>query len=549
MCPPDVINGGQTCRPGSGDICDPDEVCTGVAGEACPDDVFKSSDYVCRASGTGDLICDPPENCPGIAGEMCPDDMLADEGTACGDDSDTACTDPDTCDPFGVCLSNNQRCGGVTDSSLCFFDVQPDKGICTESGDACLFDAACGTGPDVTCRDGYCHDADGDNLGIACTDGCDAPGDYCEQTGQFRLLFTPDVQNYPAYKLPASNPGQTFYNLITDELTTITISIPYPYVTVGGQPLHVYEDDTVVGACVGSDGSTGQECMSDYDCYEGETCDPNCFAPVHELQAFDVELTLENWANGGEVLGDGWTLVCNQVLGPAGSGFCDLTFDVGDTQTDKAYVNLHLDYGLKGNFVDANPVGGVCTGDGTTACEDDAGCVDNGTCQFIDRYDWDPNSESVFAETGYNALVNTDGGDGPVGIYDCTDYSFSHDDGIEPFEDNVQNLNAFKQIAGAFGRCTHQNNGKPCSEGLAVELINNTTGETVQTGWTDQDGYWATVYKHKGKPTIYTVLIWEETCGSIAQEIELQGNGWANVDFDPSTCTSTAEYGKGRNKN
>jgi hypothetical protein len=47
---------------------------------------------------------------------------------------------------------------------------------------------------------------------------------------------------------------------------------------------------------------------------------------------------------------------------------------------------------------------------------------------------------------------------------------------------------------------------------------------------------------------MFTVLLEEENCGFIAQEVELQGNGWANVDFDPSTCTSTAEYGKGRNQ-
>jgi hypothetical protein len=506
-------------------------------------------------SGTGDVICDPAELCTGVPGEDCPDDELAPEFTPCGSDADTACTDPDTCDGLGMCLTNNERCGGVTDSSLCFFDVQPDKGMCTESGDACLFDAACGTDPDVTCRDdGDCYDADGESLGIDCTDGCLDADDFCEQTGQFRLLFTPDVQNYPASKLPASNPGQTFYNLITDELTTVTISIPYPYVSVGGQPLHVYEDDIVVGACVDSNGSTGEQCTSDDDC-NGGTCDANCFAPDEALQAFDARWTIDDWVDiggsGHYDEGDGWTLDCDQVVGPNGSGFCELTvLQVGPTQSGKAYVNLHLDYGLKGvNNVDANPAGGVCTGDGTTPCVDDGECdLAGGTCQFIDRYDRAAGPSSMlFAEPGHDALVNTDTGDGPVGIFDCTDYLFSHYDG-ELFEDNVQNLNAFKQIAGGFGRCTHENNGRPCNEGLAVELINNKTGKTVQSGWTDGDGYWSTEYKHKGKPTIYTVLLEEENCGFIAQEVELQGNGWANVDFDPSTCTSTAEYGKGRNK-
>src|SRR6266700_8236085 len=48
-------NAGATCRAGSGDLCDPDEVCTGTSA-SCPTDVFESSSYVCRAaSGEGDV--------------------------------------------------------------------------------------------------------------------------------------------------------------------------------------------------------------------------------------------------------------------------------------------------------------------------------------------------------------------------------------------------------------------------------------------------------------------------------------------------------------
>src|SRR5206468_6094786 len=57
-------NAGATCRAGSGDLCDPDEVCTGTSA-SCPTDVLKSSSYVCRAAG-GE--CAMAENCPGMAG-------------------------------------------------------------------------------------------------------------------------------------------------------------------------------------------------------------------------------------------------------------------------------------------------------------------------------------------------------------------------------------------------------------------------------------------------------------------------------------------------
>jgi hypothetical protein len=184
----------------------------------------------------------------------------------------------------------------------------------------------------------------------------------------------------------------------------------------------------------------------------------------------------------------------------------------------------------------------------TSITTGDADCGE--TCDFSPRADRYDRSNTASSWGSYDAYVDTIGDlQTNLAIEDCDDYVFSHEDGTDAFDDAVQNLNVFKPIAGAFGRCTHSDDGSPCDKDLVVELMNNKTGEIVQTAWTDEDGAWATVYKHRGKPTMFTVRIWEEDedCGSIAQEIELQGNGWANVDFDPSTCTSTAEYGKGRN--
>src|SRR5207249_1258831 len=56
-------NGGATCRAGSGDACDPDEVCTGTS-TSCPADVVQPSTFVCRtAAGDGDA----DDCCPGTA--------------------------------------------------------------------------------------------------------------------------------------------------------------------------------------------------------------------------------------------------------------------------------------------------------------------------------------------------------------------------------------------------------------------------------------------------------------------------------------------------
>jgi hypothetical protein len=169
---------------------------------------------------------------------------------------------------------------------------------------------------------------------------------------------------------------------------------------------------------------------------------------------------------------------------------------------------------------------------------------------LADRYDLG-SPHLGFAETGFDALVNNDTETGPLGIPNCTDYRFSHSYGLDSFDDAVQNLNSFKQIAGAFGLCTISSTGEPCGVGLTVELRRGVTGTgvLVKTGVVDEDGAYAVVHKHKGKPANYTVsLIIDGPCGPrIKQIVELQGNGWSNVNFDVSDCSSTAEYGKGRN--
>src|SRR5439155_24325995 len=85
-------NAGVVCRAGSGDACDPDEVCTGTSA-SCPTDVFKPSTFVCRTAA-GE--CDLADNCPGTAGGACPADAEKTRGAAC-----TADGNPCTLDQCG----------------------------------------------------------------------------------------------------------------------------------------------------------------------------------------------------------------------------------------------------------------------------------------------------------------------------------------------------------------------------------------------------------------------------------------------------------------
>jgi hypothetical protein len=72
-------------------------------------------------------------------------------------------------------------------------------------------------------------------------------------TREFRLIFTPDMlKGANFYKLSASNPGQFYYNVFyVGTLATndeFEIKLPYPFVTQGANPVHVYSSLNI-GPC------------------------------------------------------------------------------------------------------------------------------------------------------------------------------------------------------------------------------------------------------------------------------------------------------------
>ncbi|MDD9935224.1 MAG: hypothetical protein OXT09_16555 [Myxococcales bacterium] len=84
------VAAGTTCRAGTGDLCDPDEACTGEAAE-CPEDAWATADQVCRPSSDS---CDPAESCTGVAGASCPEDIVR--------SADPECTSCPIVDDVGV---------------------------------------------------------------------------------------------------------------------------------------------------------------------------------------------------------------------------------------------------------------------------------------------------------------------------------------------------------------------------------------------------------------------------------------------------------------
>ena len=177
-CPADTFAPGTlVCNPGSGDVCDPDELCPGTAGGACPVDTFAPSTLVCNP-GSGD-VCDPDELCLGTADFACPADSITSVGTVCN-------ASVGTCDPSEVCSGiANQACpvdvfassstvcradSGQCDvaesctgtSGICPADAKEPNGTSCDDGEFCTLgeqctSGACGGGtanPDQTCSPG-----------------------------------------------------------------------------------------------------------------------------------------------------------------------------------------------------------------------------------------------------------------------------------------------------------------------------------------------------------------------------------------------------------
>ena len=144
-CPADVFDPGTlVCNPGSGDLCDPDESCTGLPGDACPVDTIASATTTCR-TGSGDL-CDLDESCTGVADAACPADVVASATTVCNPGSG------DLCDP-------DELCPGIADDPCPpdFFEV--DGTSCVD-GDVCNGDEVCASGSCAPAIPLDCDDAD-----------------------------------------------------------------------------------------------------------------------------------------------------------------------------------------------------------------------------------------------------------------------------------------------------------------------------------------------------------------------------------------------------
>jgi uncharacterized repeat protein (TIGR01451 family) len=307
---------------------------------------------------------------------------------------------------------------------------------------------------------------------------------------QFKRLFSQDAQSFPYYRLTATNPGQFFYNLSVSgtpgEKKKITLELPFPFVTQGAQPIHVYDGvdivynpDATFCFVPGNTTASIQEfvVLKDYGVRKLPGIDPEPVAYA-DAQGYNRHLT---------------HTVELEITIPA-TGF--------------AYVNQHLDDGLKGPKVDLN-------GDGTFD-----------TLRYAKG-------------TGDNALWPTSLGThlGQVLIPELRTHTFkvSWPDGGG--EDSVQNDNDFKKNPGVGGRLTIGSTdiGTPIED--CVVQLRNPSGTIVAAAKTDTDGFYLITWKHTGKEALYSVEIIVQPPGTttpivpVTQTVSLKANGVAAVDF------------------
>ena len=241
---------------------------------------------------------------------------------------------------------------------------------------------------------------------------------------------------------------------------TLNLTIPYPYITKGAQPIHAYDSVTV------GPGLNGQE----------------CYIPGNAFFVNSTQIVLANYSP--RAMGASTTVSVTLTV-PA-SGF--------------VYLNMHLDYGLKGS-----------TG---------------------------------YAKGGPSGIDAVDASTLRVLIPDRGSYLFAFSDGSESASDMVCNINDFKKTTGIVGMVKSKSDddddddddddrqgSRRQKQGCSI-VLKDAKGQVLATGTTDADGWYSCDYKWSGKST--TVYLTLKYPGQVPQTkpVTITANGCNRVDFE-----------------
>jgi hypothetical protein len=233
-------------------------------------------------------------------------------GTACGDSNTTACTDPDTCNGSGTCLTNDQPAGTSCpdDGNLCTVDQCNGSGtcghpagnasvVCRPAASDCDEVEACdGTNPacpadspkaaGTSCRTatGECDAAETcDGSSFVCpADGVKAAGTTCTSDGNICTLDECDGVS-TLCQHPAGNAGTTCRPAAGDCDVAETCDGSSPTCPTDGfeaagaacgssANTDCTDPDTCNGAgvCLANNAPNGTPCEDGNVCTTGETC-------------------------------------------------------------------------------------------------------------------------------------------------------------------------------------------------------------------------------------------------------------------------------------
>ncbi len=259
--------------------------------------------------------------------------------------------------------------------------------------------------------------------------------DTSEAGIQFRLIFVPNATSPTGvlqYKLTASNPGQFFYNVFYNGWSgSNTITIPYPFVTQGANPVHIYSGASFDGTTF----TPGTDITSDFD-----------------ISGLPVTLSSYGGTFGSTVS------IAISLNSPSLTGI--------------VYVEVHLDYGLKGttSYTPQLTAPGASTKNAIAVTGTEAV-----TIPYLQPY--------TFAATGRSSAT-------------------------------IKSENVFKNDPGVAGFVL-DSSGNPIKN--ATIKISGTDGKNLisATVKTDVDGWYIFNYKYTGKPTTFMVTLVSATCVGI----------------------------------
>jgi hypothetical protein len=245
----------------------------------------------------------------------------------------------------------------------------------------------------------------------------------------------------------------TYVGAIGQQSATFIITLPYPFVTQGAQPIHAYDS-------VGIYNSAGQTCLT----------------PGNALYVSGDQVTLDDYGP-------------NPVVGKTTYTF---TETVPLSALGYAYLNIHLDYGLK-------KAGGYTFGG--TSGKDAVACSGSSAIPIPDlQVD---NLAYYFGYTIGSTIVVT----------------------VPP----VQSANDFNKNAGVGGLVTTSSTQNPVPGATAV--LKDSKGNVLGNALTSSDGWYVIGYKYTGKAASFYLTLTPLGGTSQTRTISLKSNGYTEADF------------------